>query len=312
MERPLHPSQSAHAAADGQKILNGDILGEGDPPPASFPYHRDLVRGTGVSLWFARLKPNFWPEHSHVSVQVVIFLNGADCGVAWRSPRGESVQRRIGGNEVWILPPGHPHEVRFDRDAGMVVLYLELVWANEIAPGAIVTASVRPLSDYVFRDPLIGELVMAFSDECSRASLPSRHHVAALGAALGARLLRAQVYPPPGKQGAACLTREALARVEGFIAEHLHEKLSLAMLAREGRFSPDHFSRLFRGSTGLSPERYLLHARLLRARELLRTGDYTVSEVAHRVGFCDHSHLTTQFKRKFGSPPKAYLRRSER
>ena len=310
MERPPHPSPTAPAAAGERGHARAENGGEEEPPPATHPYRRDLVRGTGVSLWFARLKPNFWPVHSHSSVQVVIFLNDADCGVAWHSPGGESVQRRIGGNEVWILPPGHPHEVRFDRDAGLVVLYLELAWASEVAPDAVVAASVLPLSDYVFRDPLIGELVLAFSDECSHATVASRHHIAALGAALGARLLRAQVYPRPGSHGPACLTREALARVEGFIAEHLHEKLSLAVLAREGRFSPDHFSRLFRGSTGLSPERYLLQTRLIRARELLRTGDYTVSEVAHRVGFCDHSHLTTQFKRKFGAPPKAYLRRS--
>ena len=242
-------------------------------------------------------------------MQVVIFLDEADCSVVWRTPGGESVQRRIDGNHVWILPPGHPHEVRLGKEAGLVVLYLDMAWASEVAPGVAMDASVLPLSDYVFRDPLIGELVLAFRDECDDAKVVSRQHIAALGAALGARLLRAHAYPQHGKLGPASLAREALARVETFISEHLHEKLSLAVLAREGRFSPSHFSRLFRGSTGLSPERYLLRSRLLRARELLGTGDFTVSEIAHRVGFCDHSHLTTQFKRMFGAPPKTYLRR---
>jgi AraC family transcriptional regulator len=199
--------------------------------------------------------------------------------------------------------------VHFDNEAGLVVLYLETAWASEVAPEAETDASVLPLSEYVFRDPLIGELVLAFRDECGHPTIVSRQHIAALGATLAARLVRAHVYRQPGKDGPASLPQEALKRVQTFVAEHLHEKLSLAVLAHEGRFSPGHFSRLFRGSTGLPPERYLLRARLLRARELLGTGDFTVSEVAHRVGFCDHSHLTVQFKRMFGCPPKAYLRR---
>ena len=309
MERPLKPSPTETEAAGERGPLPLKFEREEEPPPAAQPYRQDLVRGAGVSLWFARVKPNFWPEHSHGRMQVAIFLDEADCSVVWRTPGGESVQRRIDGNHVWILPPGHPHEVRLGKEAGLVVLYLDMAWASEVAPGVAMDASVLPLSDYVFRDPLIGELVLAFRDECDDAKVVSRQHIAALGAALGARLLRAHAYPQRGKLGPASLAREALARVETFISEHLHEKLSLAVLAREGRFSPSHFSRLFRGSTGLSPERYLLRSRLLRARELLGTGDFTVSEIAHRVGFCDHSHLTTQFKRMFGAPPKTYLRR---
>ncbi len=309
MHPSFRPCQTHPADAGERGPLPAELGDEAEPPPATHPYRRNLVRGAGVDLWFARVKPNFWPEHSHARLQVAIFLDKADCSVAWRTPDGESVHRHIGANYVWILPPDHPHKVHFDKETGLVVLYLKTAWANEVAPGAETDASVLPLSDYVFRDPLIGELILAFRDECDHAALVSRRHIAALGATLGARLLRAHVCPRPGKLGPASLTQEARERVETFIAEHLHEKLSLAVLAREGRFSPGHFSRLFRGSTGFSPERYLLRSRLLHARELLGTGDFTVSEIAHRVGFCDHSHLTVQFKRMFGSPPKVYLRR---
>jgi AraC family transcriptional regulator len=271
-----------------------------------------LVRGAGVNLWFARVKPNFWPEHSHVHVQVAIFLDAADCGVGWRTPGGESVQRRIDGNHVWILPPDHPHEVSLGREAGLVVLYLEKAWAGDVAPGVTMEATVRPLSDYVFDDPLIGELVRAFRDECAAAAVASRPHVAALGAMLGARLLRARAFARPGKPGPPSLTGEALERVKTFIAQHLQEKLPLKVLAREGRYSPSHFSRLFRGSTGYTPERYLLRTRLFLARELLETSGLTVSEIAHRVGFCDHSHLTTQFKEMFRETPTAFRRRCRR
>jgi AraC-like DNA-binding protein len=38
-------------------------------------------------------------------------------------------------------------------------------------------------------------------------------------------------------------------------------------------------------------------------------GEFTISEIAYRLGFSDHSHFTTQFKRLFGAPPKVYLAR---
>ena len=309
MQHPSQPSPTEMAAAGEREPLRAILEVKEQSPTAHLPYRCNLVGGTGLSLWFARVGPNFWPEHCHPYLQVAILFDKAAGNIVWRTPDGETVQRWIGGRHVWVLPPGHLHEARLDHEAGLVVFYLDPAWASEVAPEAQMDAALQPLSGYIFRDPLIGELVKAFREECDQATTTSRRHILALGTALAARLLRAYAYPRPGKNGPAGLTREALERVEAFIAEHLHEKLSLAVLAREGRFSPSHFSRLFRGSTGLSPERYLLRSRLLRARELLGTGDFTVTEVAHRAGFCDHSHLTTQFKRLFGATPKAYLRR---
>jgi AraC family transcriptional regulator len=46
-----------------------------------------------------------------------------------------------------------------------------------------------------------------------------------------------------------------------------------------------------------------------KAKELLTTGKFTISEAAHHVGFVDQSHLTRHFKRVFGLPPKALLSR---
>jgi AraC-like DNA-binding protein len=46
-----------------------------------------------------------------------------------------------------------------------------------------------------------------------------------------------------------------------------------------------------------------------KAKELLTTGKFTISEAAYHVGFVDQSHLTRHFKRVFGLPPKRLLSR---
>jgi AraC family transcriptional regulator len=71
----------------------------------------------------------------------------------------------------------------------------------------------------------------------------------------------------------------------------------------------NHLTRQFRESTGQSPYRYVVEARVRKAKELLTTGKFTISEAAHHVGFVDQSHLTRHFKRVFGLPPKRLLSR---
>jgi AraC family transcriptional regulator len=61
--------------------------------------------------------------------------------------------------------------------------------------------------------------------------------------------------------------------------------------------SPYHFARLFKESTGLSPYQYVIEARVRKAKELLTTGKFTISEAAYHVGFVDQSHLTRHFKK---------------
>jgi AraC family transcriptional regulator len=103
-----------------------------------------------------------------------------------------------------------------------------------------------------------------------------------------------------------------LRRVLDFIAAHVAQPIALAALAEAaGGMSVFYFSRLFRQSTGMTPHRYVQHARLNRARALLEKGTRDLLEVALATGFCDHSHLTRSFKRQFGLTPSEFQRRGK-
>jgi AraC family transcriptional regulator len=65
----------------------------------------------------------------------------------------------------------------------------------------------------------------------------------------------------------------------------------------------------FKESTGQSPYHYVVEVRVRKAKDLLTTGKFTISEAAYHVGFVDQSHLTRHFKRVFGLPPKTLLSR---
>lgn len=102
-----------------------------------------------------------------------------------------------------------------------------------------------------------------------------------------------------------------LKQVLEYIHDHLGQNLSLADLANLANLSPSRFTRVFRQETGVSPHQYLIHARIERAKHLLRSGgEISIGNIAHQVGFADQSHFTRHFKRIVGVTPKTVLQES--
>src|ERR1700712_1678799 len=84
------------------------------------------------------------------------------------------------------------------------------------------------------------------------------------------------------------------------------ESLSVADLAAAASLSPAHFSREFKRAFGESPHQYLLTRRLERAAALLRTTDWSITDICLAVGASSLGSFTTSFRRIFGQPPLAY------
>lgn len=64
------------------------------------------------------------------------------------------------------------------------------------------------------------------------------------------------------------------------------------------------FRRLFREYIGMSPIEYRNDLRLSRARNMLQSGEYNVSETAELCGFSNLSFFTRLYKKKYGHTPK--------
>jgi transcriptional regulator GlxA family with amidase domain len=86
----------------------------------------------------------------------------------------------------------------------------------------------------------------------------------------------------------------------------LAEPLRVRDLAERAHLSQSHFSALFRQRFGMSPHQYLIHLRIQRAQELLRTTPHSLAYIAEQCGFADVHHLAKTFKRMNGISPGAY------
>jgi len=102
------------------------------------------------------------------------------------------------------------------------------------------------------------------------------------------------------------LSKWRLKLVASYVADHLGDKVTLADMATAARLSRMHFAALFLRATGLRPHDYLLRQRVAVARELLRSTERPIIEVALSVGFQTQAHFTTVFKRVTGSTPACW------
>jgi AraC-like DNA-binding protein len=83
----------------------------------------------------------------------------------------------------------------------------------------------------------------------------------------------------------ALFTLPALRRARNLIDRDYADLLDLDALAREAGYSKYHFARAFAAAYGEPPRAYLTRRRIERAKELLRAGNLSVTEVCLAVGF---------------------------
>jgi AraC-like DNA-binding protein len=91
-----------------------------------------------------------------------------------------------------------------------------------------------------------------------------------------------------------------------YIRANLGRPLTVAEIAEQVNMSASAFAHLFKELTGSSPYQFLQQARLERARTLLAGGGLTVGEVARVVGYRSGSHFSNEFRRRFGTSPRAW------
>lgn len=99
------------------------------------------------------------------------------------------------------------------------------------------------------------------------------------------------------------VARDRVDKAIALLRGRLAEPPSLEEIGRQVGCSPFYLSRTFSKETGQTIPQYLRQLRLERAAELLRSGQFNVTEAAMEVGYSSLSHFSQAFHQHFGCCP---------
>jgi transcriptional regulator GlxA family with amidase domain len=99
---------------------------------------------------------------------------------------------------------------------------------------------------------------------------------------------------------------KAIARIQGFMAEHFKEELMIENVAKRAGMSGRNFSRRFKNATGEAFSSYVQMLRIENAKRLFETTDSSISEIMCQVGYNDERSFRRLFKQHTGLAPKYY------
>ncbi|GEM_PF-2192055 len=94
-----------------------------------------------------------------------------------------------------------------------------------------------------------------------------------------------------------------------YIDTNYQNYLDFNQIASAQNLSPNYFRKIFSNYTGTSPITHLNRVRVLKAFELLRDYNCSISDVAAHVGIYDANYFTRLFKKFIGYPPSHFAQK---
>ena len=220
--------------------------------------------------------------------------------------RSEMMRSTFGAGEMCLVPR---HVETWLRTDDSHYLYLSV----DISDAALSAASDGTRGDVELRrvgrlvDTRVGALAAAVNAERvagfpnGRLFLDSVEQALAVALVKGYAVQRRSMQTNRGGLGSA-----RLRRIKEFVDARIEDELTLCEMAQAVELSPAHFSRMFRKSTGETPHQFFLRQRVERAKEMLRSPDARVLDVAVACGFKSQQHFAQAFRNVCGASPTEY------
>lgn len=223
---------------------------------------------------------------------------------------GLSVRRIMRAGDIMVTPVGEPKQLSHREEAEILKIRIAPAFLERVVVGAgLASGSVELLDDFGTRDECIESIARALLAESTSMGFASRLYVESLANQLIVRLLRHHSSArKPRDDSSPALPRHKLYRATDYINDNLREDLTLKDIARAVSMSPYHFAHVFKLSVGVTPHRYVIERRMEKAKSLLRDTTWSVTLIAHQVGYANPSHFSTVFQRFTGCSPRGYRR----
>jgi AraC family transcriptional regulator len=249
-------------------------------------------------------------EKERVRDTIEILIPGENAALAaatYRMADGRQRTAFVRAPLISVIPPGQPYAVHCRHPSDVLVLSLEPQFFQHQARVALGAGTPDLQEPYAAVDPFIRELGNTLHSDLQSDRYPSPAYLESLAGVIAIHVARNyRVAPFPSQRGQGRLPTHKLNRVHAYIMEHIAEPIRVEHLAAEVHLSPFHFARTFKQATGQAPHLYVLMQRVEYAKELLKTTELSLVNVAFSSGFRTQGHFTGVFHRYTGFTPRVY------
>ena len=244
------------------------------------------------------------PEFQIVDHLVALHLSGP--AVVELKIDGQQDTRLRGGGDISFLSAGTVCQVKSGAPHEVLVVSV----SQQIINNCGVELRESPPSAFTARghliDPQIEHICMALKAEGESSYACGRLYGESLALALASRLMGQYSTRDVPSTLAGGLAPQVLRRVIDYIESDLATPLRMNSLAEIAGLSQFRFAHNFKAHTGLPPYRYVMRARIERAKRILRETNLSIVEVALAVGFQSSGQFNSIFKREIGITPGAF------
>lgn len=94
-----------------------------------------------------------------------------------------------------------------------------------------------------------------------------------------------------------------------YLQKHYTDSFSLTKVAKYSCMSQYHFSRVFTNVFGESPNTFVAELRIEKAKKMLITENFSISEICAEVGYSSVGSFSSLFSEKVGISPSKYRRK---
>lgn len=91
-----------------------------------------------------------------------------------------------------------------------------------------------------------------------------------------------------------------------FIEQNFQNDISVVDIANVCGINRSYFGKIFKKCIGQTPQEFLMNYRMIKATELLRLTDLSISEISHAVGYDNPLHFSRAFKNIYNISPRTW------
>ena len=225
---------------------------------------------------------------------------------------GSKRARSVKAGSVFLFDLQAEHHLRVETDLRVICFGVDFKVLDQLARRSLASkidaAPSRDAAEMFFIDATVHGLATSARSALQNPNASSGLFLEQVTCAVAAHLLLRLGAAHARLAGSGGLAPWQLAKAKKMVSANLGRALQAHELAEACGLSPSHFSRAFRCSTGTSPHAWLVNQRVFHAKQLMRTSDAPLAQIALECGFADQSHFTRVFTREEGNSPGSWRR----